>query len=101
MKTNRNYLYHRLARIEAYTNELLRRNQYGFRVTERRYRGRKRDMKLVYCVMKDGKERRIHVHLCRGWKHFLFSQMRFLRRRFMSDAFEEVYYGLLYGKKGA
>ena len=101
MKNNRNDLYHRLARMESFTSELLRKNGYECRVIERRYRGRKRDMRLVYSVMKNEKDRQIYIPMCRGWKHFLFSQMRFLSRRFHSDAFEEVYQKLLYGKKSA
>ena len=91
MKNTKNYLYHRLVEMETYTSAVLGIAGYEYRITERQCRGRKRDMGLVYCVMKSGKERRIRIPLWRGWKRSVYAQIRILRLRFKSDEFEAFY----------
>ena len=91
MKTNKNYLYHRLANVEARANVCLRMHGYDFRLTERKYNGRKRDMGLIYCVMKQGQKREIRIPITRGWNITLCSEIRALRFRFQSESFEKAY----------
>lgn len=101
MKNTKNYLYHRLVEMETYTNAVLGMAGYEYRIMERQYRGRKQDMGLVYRVMKNGKERRIHIPLWRGWKRSAYAQIRLLRLRFKSDEFEKFYQDICFGKKAA
>lgn len=91
MKTNKNYLYHKLAAVEERANICLRLHGYDFRPIERRYRVRKRDMGLVYCVMKDGQERELRIPITRGWNYTLHSGIRLLRLRFQSEIIETAY----------
>ena len=101
MKSKKNYLYHRLVEMETYTNTVLGMAGYEYRIMERQCRGRKRDMGLVYCVMKNGKERQIHIPLWRGGKRSVYTQIRLLWLRFKSDEFEQFYQDICFGKKAA
>lgn len=98
LKTNKNYLYHRLANVEARANVCLRMHGYDFRLMERRFNGRKREMGLVYRIMKQGQKREIRIPITRGWNYTLCSEIRALHWRFQSDGFEEAYQ-LLCGRK--
>ena len=91
MKTNKNYLYHRVVDMEARADVCLRMHGYDFRLMERKYNGRKRDMGLVYCVMKQGQKRELCIPITRGWKSRLCSEIRALRFRFQSESFEKAY----------
>ena len=99
MKSKKNYLYHRLVEMETYTNAVLGMAGYEYCIMERQCRGRKRDMGLVYCVMKSGKERRIRIPLWRGWKRSVYTQIRLLWLRFKSDEFEQFYQDICFGKR--
>ena len=98
LKTNKNYLYHRLANVEARANVCLRRHGYDFQLMERQYNGPKREMGLVYRIMKQGQKREIRIPITRGWNYTLCSEIRALHWRFQSDGFEEAYQ-LLCGRK--
>ncbi len=98
MKTNKNYLYHRLANVEARANVCLSMHGYDFRLMERRFNGRKREMGLVYCILKQGQKRKIRIPITQGWNYSLCSEIRALRWRFQSDGLEKAYQ-LLCGRK--
>jgi len=101
MKNTKNYLYHRLVEMEIFTNAVLGMAGYEYRIMERQYKGIKRDMGLVYYVMKNGKERRIRIPLWRGWKRSVYVQIRLLQLRFKSDEFEKFYQDICFGKNAA
>ena len=98
LKTNKNYLYHRLVNVEARANVCIRMHGYEFLLVERRYNGPKRDMGLVYCIMKQEQKREIRIPITWGWNYTLCSEIRALHWRFQSDGFEEAYQ-LLCGRK--